>query len=149
MNATNTLTILLIDDDEGHAELARLNLMRNFITNEITHFNNGADAIDFLINQDNLNHKKYLILLDLNMPGMDGHQVLKWIKSNDDTQRIPVIILSTAAEDKEVEKAYTEGCNFFISKPMDYDAFADAIAQFGLFLKSTKIPGKQVIVTES
>lgn len=141
------VTILLVEDDEGHAELVKMNLERSGIDNEILHFTDGRNLIEFLHNGDYSPDRKFLIILDLNLPCMDGHQVLKRIKTNKQYKHFPVIVLTTAINEAEIAQCYEAGCNFYMTKPMSYDAFRNAITELGLFLQNASIPGLQKLVT--
>jgi CheY-like chemotaxis protein len=81
-----------------------------------------------------------LVLLDLNLPGLDGYQVLARLKSDERTRQIPVIILTTTDDPREVERCYALGCNVYITKPVEYEQFSEAIRKLGLFLSVVKIP---------
>jgi CheY-like chemotaxis protein len=133
--------ILLVEDDQGHAELVKMNLERSGIENEIMHFENGRQAVDFLLGKQSADDTKYLMILDINMPGMNGLQVLDRIKSNQMTKSIPIIVLTTASDEKEIEYCYDLGCNVFITKPLDYSSFSQAMQDLGSFLKTAKIQG--------
>ena len=135
------VTILLVEDDSGHAELVKLNLKRGGINNDVMHFETGQKALDFL--SQNQSDKKYLIILDINMPGINGLQVLSRIKSSEITKNIPIIILTTATEEREAEYCYELGCNVFITKPVDYETFSQAIQELGAFLKVAKFSGSK------
>ncbi|MBI4389988.1 MAG: response regulator, partial [Nitrospinae bacterium] len=129
------VTILLAEDDDGHSRLIEKNLRRASITNEIVKVSDGQRAIDFLFSQGEYAGGKLptplLILLDLNMPVLDGRQVLERMKADERTRRIPVIILTTTEDTREVQKCYDLGCNIFITKPVDYDQFTDAVRRIG------------------
>jgi CheY-like chemotaxis protein len=135
------VTILLVEDDTGHARLVKLNLKRGGIHNEIIHFETGRKALDFL--SQNGSDKKYLMILDINMPGINGLQVLSRLKSSEITRNIPIIILTTATEEREAEYCYELGCNVFITKPIDYETFCNAIQELGAFLKIARFSGSQ------
>src|SRR5262245_59950475 len=94
--------LLLVDDDPGHAELVRINLQRSGLSHEIIHFEAGQDVMDYLFS-DAMDHvsNRYLILLDINMPGLDGHLVLGMLKQDKRTSSIPVIMLTTAEDEYE------------------------------------------------
>lgn len=140
---SETVTILLVEDDEGHAELVKLNLRRGGIENEIIHFDNGLTALEFL--SQNKTGRKYLMILDINMPGINGLQVLSRIKSSDATRNIPIIILTTATEEREADYCYELGCNVFITKPIDYETFCNAIHELGAFLKIARFSGSKKV----
>ncbi|HEX5056248.1 MAG TPA: response regulator [Gammaproteobacteria bacterium] len=140
-NENQAVTILLVEDDPGHAELVKLNLKRGGIDNELIHFENGQKVLEFLAQHKS--DKKYLVILDINMPGINGLQVLNKLKSNDTTRNIPIIILTTATEQREADYCYELGCNVFITKPVDYETFCEAIHELGAFLKIAKISGSK------
>ena len=139
------VTILLVEDDPGHARLIEKNLRRSNITNDIVTVGDGQQAIDYLFCED-----KYasaddcppplLVLLDLNMPMLDGYQVLERIKADERTKRIPVVILTTTDDMREVSRCYDLGCNVYVTKPVDYQQFSEAIRKLGLFLSIVNIP---------
>jgi CheY-like chemotaxis protein len=137
--------ILLAEDDMGHAELIRKNIIRAGISNKIFHFRNGLELLDFLFEGENAPHLKsessYLILLDIKMPEMDGIEVLKTIKKHDELKKIPVIMLTTTDDPKEVEICHKYGCSNYITKPVDYDKFIDVIQTLGFYLMILKVPG--------
>jgi len=139
--------ILLCEDEEAHADLVKLNLFRSGLTNEILHFSNGLKLIEFLFGEEAAKHNgKYLIILDINMPGLDGRQVLERVKRDERTKNIPVVMLTTAEDEREVERCYRLGCNFYLPKPMDYEDFCKAVHELGLFIQKAKIPGPAVLV---
>jgi len=131
------VTIVLIEDDPGHARLIEKNIRRAGVNNEIRHFENGTAGLEHLLDNG---HAPTLVLLDLNLPDMSGTQILEKLKSNDGTKHVPVIVLTTTDDKVEIQKCYDLGCNVYITKPVDYDAFATAIRQLGLFLSVMKVP---------
>lgn len=138
------VTILLVEDDEGHARLIEKNLRRSGLSNEIVKLGDGAQALDYVFGegawQGQQHSQPMLILLDLNMPVMGGVEVLRRLKADKRTQRIPVIILTTTDDAKEVSKCYELGCNLYITKPVQYEKFAEAIRELGLFLTIVAVP---------
>jgi CheY-like chemotaxis protein len=134
------VTILLVEDDPGHARLIERNLRRSRIVNEIITLTDGQAAVDYLFGEGLRHPAPLLILLDLLLPGLSGFQVLERLKADVRTQLIPVICLSTVDDPQEIERCYALGCNVFITKPLDYEHFAEAIRQLGLFLSIVKIP---------
>jgi CheY-like chemotaxis protein len=146
INMTNIqdITILLVEDDPGHTRLIEKNLRRANIKNEIHFATNGQEAVDYLFCEGEYEHSKppsdLLVLLDLNLPVLDGYQVLKRMKIDERTKRIPVIILTTTDDPREVSRCYELGCNVYITKPVDYDQFSEAIRSLGLFLLVVMIP---------
>jgi CheY-like chemotaxis protein len=144
MHDIQDVTILLAEDDPGHARLIEKNLRRANIKNKIHFANNGQEALDYLFCEgeyaDNKNPSPMLVLLDLNMPVLDGYQVLQRMKADECTKRIPVIVLTTTDDPREVSRCYELGCNVYITKPVDYEQFAEAMRKLGLFLLVVMIP---------
>ncbi len=136
--------IVLVEDDPGHSRLIEKNLVRSKITNDVVKFSDGQQAIDYLFNENNSFNAesgiKHLVLLDLNLPVVDGYQILKRMKSEEKTKNIPVIILTTTNDPREVSKCYDLGCNVYISKPLNYEQFSEAIQKLGLFLSIVTVP---------
>jgi CheY-like chemotaxis protein len=144
MHDIQDVTILLAEDDQGHARLIEKNLRRAKVTNEIVFAANGQEALDYLFCEGAYADKKHashlLVLLDLNMPVLDGYQVLERMKTDERTKRIPVIILTTTDDPREVARCYELGCNVYVTKPVDYEQFAEAMRKLGLFLLVVMIP---------
>ncbi|UXS04619.1 response regulator [Agrobacterium tumefaciens] len=145
MKATGQeVTIVMIEDDEGHARLIEKNVRRAGVNNEIVPFTLGAMALDYILgeNRDGLVSKdRYLlVLLDLNLPDMSGIRILEQIKSNEHTRRLPVVVLTTTDDETEIQKCYDLGANVYITKPVDYEGFASAIKNLGLFFSVIQIP---------
>jgi CheY-like chemotaxis protein len=132
------VTILLAEDDLGHARLIEKNLRRANITNDIIKARDGQQAIDYIFG--NNGGRTLLVLLDLNMPVLDGYQVLERMKADKRTKHIPVIILTTTDDPREVARCYELGCNIYITKPVDYEQFSETIRKLGLFLMVAMIP---------
>ncbi len=141
------VTIMIVEDDPGHARLIEKNLKRVNITNEIVTCADGRQALDYLFGEGDYSkggsNAPLLVLLDLNMPVLDGYEVLKRMKADDRTRRIPVIILTTTDDTREVSRCYELGCNIYIKKPVEYKEFTDAICNLGLFLSVVTVPGKE------
>ena len=136
--------ILIAEDDEGHASLIRKNLRRAGVSNEILHFKDGQEALDFLMGNDNEHHRKsgsaYLLLLDIRMPKVDGVEVLRQIKGDEELRKMPVIMITTTDDPREVENCHRLGCSNYITKPIDYKKFVESIRQLGLFLMVVEVP---------
>jgi CheY-like chemotaxis protein len=141
---TMPVTIIMIEDDEGHARLIERNIRRSGVNNEIKPFTNGTDAVRYLLGADGtgLDHKGHalLILLDLNLPDMTGIDILKLVKQNSFLKSAPVVILTTTDDSQEIKRCYELGCNVYITKPVNYDSFANAIRQLGLFFSVIQVP---------
>ena len=143
MNSHQTVGIIMIEDDEGHARLIEKNIRRAGVTNEILHLRDGTSAVGFLFGPDGLSrpdHLPFMILLDLNLPDMSGADILKRIKADPHLRRAPVIVLTTTDDKAEIDRCYDLGCNVYITKPLIYQTFAEAIRQLGLFLSVIQIP---------
>ncbi|MBX9740999.1 MAG: response regulator [Beijerinckiaceae bacterium] len=134
----------MIEDDAGHARLIERNIRRAGVNNEIIPFTNGTDALNYLFGADGSgeasSNRHLLILLDLNLPDMTGVDILQKIKSNPHTKRSPVVVLTTTDDQREIQRCYDLGCNVYITKPVNYEGFAAAIRQLGLFFTVIKVP---------
>lgn len=142
MENLKKLVILIAEDDNGHAELIQSGLKESGVCNEIIRFSNGEETWNFLCNSKNLNkkdHKHYLLLLDIHMPQMDGIEVLRLIKSDNQLKEMPVIMLTTTDDPKEVEECYKIGCNIYITKPVDFIRFTKTLNHLGLFLQIVNV----------
>lgn len=133
-------TILIVDDDEGHAILIRENLEAAGLPNPIRHFRDGQAILDFFAQEPLRGPQSFLVLLDIRMPKVDGIEVLRRLKSDAELGRLPVIMLTTTDDTREVERCYELGCNVYIQKPVDYDRFAEAIRRLGLFVPLLLVP---------
>ena len=140
------VTIIMIEDDLGHATLIEKNLRRAGIMNEVLHLDNGRKALDYFQGEGQYEGIErpecLLVLLDLNLPEVDGFEVLQQLKSKEETKTIPIIILTTTDNPREVERAYELGCNIYVTKPVVYEAFAESIRKLGLMLAVVKLPGE-------
>jgi CheY-like chemotaxis protein len=135
----NAVTIVMIEDDDGHARLIEKNIIRAGVTNPIMHFSNGGSALEYL-EQAGDSARSLLILLDLNLPDMTGIDILQRLKKHEVLKRAPVIVLTTTDDRREIERCYELGCNVYITKPVEYDHFANAIRQLGLFFSVIQVP---------
>jgi len=143
MNAHQSVTIVMIEDDEGHARLIEKNIRRAGINNEIRHFTDGTTALDYMFNdaQGPALNGPALILLDLNLPDMSGTDILAKVKAEGSAvKRTPVVVLTTTDDKVEIQRCYDLGCNVYITKPVNYENFAQAIRQLGLFLSVIQVP---------
>ena len=143
MNDHRSVSIVMIEDDEGHARLIEKNIRRAGILNDIHHFSDGTTALDYMFH-----HKEgpafngpALVLLDLNLPDMSGTDILGKIKADDSPlRRTPVVVLTTTDDKVEIQRCYDLGCNVYITKPVNYESFANAIRQLGLFFSVIQVP---------
>jgi CheY-like chemotaxis protein len=140
---TKEVIVLIADDDPGHVRLIEKNLQRAGLHNPFEWFENGQDILDFLFCRGPRQRAKeasYLILLDIRMPKVDGVQVLRQIKADPELKKVPVIMLTTTDDPREVENCHSIGCSNYLVKPVDYERFADAIKQFGMFISLVQVP---------
>jgi CheY-like chemotaxis protein len=135
--------ILLAEDDDGHALLIRRNLLRGGFPSEVIRVHDGQEALDYIYRASAFagrqSHGTLLILLDINMPRISGVEVLRRVKSDVNLNRLPVIMLTTTDDPVEVATCYRLGCNLYITKPVDYSGFADALGRLSQFLEVTTV----------
>lgn len=140
----NPVTILFAEDDDGHAMLVERNLKRAGLINGLVRVVDGQEALDFVRCEGRFSARApngpIIILLDINMPRVDGVEALRQIKGDPKTSHIPVIMLTTTDDPREVERCYRAGCNVYITKPVEYEAFVEAIRRLGLFLQVVRQP---------
>lgn len=138
------VVILVAEDDEGHAGLIKRNLARAGIANDMLLFHDGQQILDFLLQQGQGPHRTsgvpYVLLLDIRMPKVDGVQVLREIKNHEELCKLPVIMITTTDDPREVEHCHSLGCSNYITKPIDYDNFVQAVRSLGLFLSVVQVP---------
>lgn len=138
------LVILIADDDSGHARLIEKNLERSGLHNPVLRFENGQEILDFLFCRgDGLKRAAdtpYLLLLDIRMPKIDGVEVLRQVKADPELRKMPVSILTTTDDPREVARCHELGCGNYIVKPVDYEKFSEAIKQLGLFISLVQVP---------
>src|ERR1700751_2470761 len=144
MSATAPVTIIMIEDDDGHARLIERNIRRSGVNNEILPFSNGTAAMKYLFGTDgtgiNQKGRALLILLDLNLSDTTGIEILRQIKANQYRKTTPVVVLTTTDDSQEIKRCYELGCNVYITKPVNYESFANAIRQLGLFFSVMQVP---------
>jgi CheY-like chemotaxis protein len=145
VSANPEVVILVAEDDAGHARLIEKNLTRAGLRNPIVRFDNGQAVLDFLFQRGPGRQRAadmaYLLLLDIRMPQVEGIEVLRQIKQDAELRKIPVIILTTTDDPREVERCHTIGCASYIVKPVDYNKFAEAIKGLGLYISLVQVPG--------
>lgn len=136
--------LLMAEDDEGHAGLIQKNLKRAGIVNEIIHFRDGQAILDFLQQKGDgpvrNRDTSYVLLLDIRMPKLSGIEVLEQVKADPELRLLPVTMITTTDDPREVERCHALGCNNYISKPVEYENFVNAMRQLGLFLSVVQIP---------
>ena len=134
------VTIIMVEDDEGHARLIEKNIRRAGVYNEIRTFASGTGALEHLFSHEVRNAGPFLVLLDLNLPDMHGLDVLAKLKSDEKLRRAPVVVLTTTDDQREVQRCYDMGANVYITKPVEYESFSQAIRQLELFLSVIQVP---------
>jgi CheY-like chemotaxis protein len=138
------IKIVIAEDDEGHAMLIRKNLNRAGIMNEVIHFIDGEETLNFFLRRGLGQHREqgaaYLLLLDIRMPKLDGTEVLRQMKQHNELKKIPVIMITTTDDPEEIELCHRLGCNSYVTKPLDYEKFVNTIQHLGFFLKILKVP---------
>jgi CheY-like chemotaxis protein len=139
-----TPTILIVEDDDGHAFLIEDNLRRAGAKYEFLRFGDGQEAVDFLFGRTKEpsfeRGRPYLLLLDIRMPKVDGVEVLRQIKADPELHQLPVIILTTTDDPREVQRCHEVGCNNYIQKPVSWEGFAAAISKLGEFMALLQVP---------
>jgi CheY-like chemotaxis protein len=147
--ATEPLTIVLAEDDDGHATLIQRNLERAGLANRFQRLTDGQAALDYIRGQGAYAGQRpigdgILLLLDIKMPKVDGVEVLRQLKADPRTSALPIIMLTTTDDPREVQRCYELGCSVYITKPVDYPAFIEAIKRLGLFLQVVQVPREGV-----
>jgi CheY-like chemotaxis protein len=141
---TRDVIILIAEDDAGHARLIEKNLRRAGLTNEILRFEDGQQILDFLFQRGEGRKRAAdtacLLLLDIRMPKIDGIEVLRQIKADPELRKIPVSMLTTTDDPREVERCHVLGCSNYIVKPVDYEKFSEAMNSLGLFISLVQVP---------
>lgn len=135
---THYAEILMIEDSPEDAELTIKAFKKNNLSNHIVHLEDGAEALDYIFAEGqfshrNINHLPRVILLDLNMPKIGGLEVLKKVKSDERTKCVPVVVMTSSKEEQDIVKSYQYGVNAYVVKPVDFESFAKAVADLGLF----------------
>ncbi|HEY1999654.1 response regulator [Paraburkholderia sp.] len=154
MKHGETVSIILIEDDDGHATLVEKNLRRAGISNRFLRFSDGQQALDYFFGNPPVGEAaagypqrqdltNFVVLLDLKMPRVDGFEVLRRLKEAPTTAAVPVIVLTTTDDPREIDRCYELGCNVYITKPVEYDAFIEAVRRLGFFLQVVKLPPGQ------
>lgn len=137
-NDDNDVEILLVEDNMSDAELTIRALKKKNLTNSLIHLKNGAEALDFIFAQGKYTGRDpykipKVILLDLNMPKVNGIEVLTKIRADERTKNIPVVVLTSSKEDPDIKACYRLGVNSYIVKPVEFDKFFEAVADLGFY----------------
>ncbi|MCK9150629.1 response regulator [Methanobacterium alcaliphilum] len=132
------IEILLVEDNPTDAELTMRALKRRNLANQVVWVKDGAEALDFIFATGDFSHRNpedlpKLILLDLRMPKVDGLEVLQRIKAEENTRKIPVVVLTSSKEDRDIVESYKLGVNSYVSKPVEFDEFIDAVSTLGFY----------------
>jgi CheY-like chemotaxis protein len=138
MAVTNEVEILLVEDNPNDVELTLRALKKNNLTNKVHVVKDGAEALEYIFANGAYAHRKIedhprVILLDLKLPKVDGLEVLRQIKSDERTKMIPVVVLTSSKEERDLVESYKLGANSYITKPVDFDSFVKAVAELGLY----------------
>ncbi len=137
-------TVVLGEDDDGHALLVRKNLERVGFGGTFVRLRDGREVVEYFkereLREAGGAARETLLLLDINMPQIDGIEALRHLRSNPGTARLPVIMLTTTDNPKEIARCYELGCNIYVTKPVVYEQFVDAIARLGMFLTVVRVP---------
>lgn len=135
----NTVDLLLVEDNPDDAELAIRELRKNNLANNLYHVSDGEEALEFIFatgryaGMRDLSRSPKLVLLDIQMPKVNGIEVLHRIKSDERTQSIPVVMLTSSKEDPDITRCYQMGANSYIVKPVNFESFAQAIKNLGFY----------------
>lgn len=137
-------TILIVDDDDGHALLIQNNLEEAGVGHRVERLRDGQAAVDFFFDHaGRATHRAvgaYFVLLDIRMPKVDGIEVLRRLKTDLYLKRFPVVMLTTADDDQDIERCYELGCSGYVKKPIEYELFADAVRLLGHFSRLLRVP---------
>ena len=138
MEAMDEIEILLVEDNPNDAELTLRALKKSHLANKIVTLKDGVQALDFLFANGEYAFRKdqnvpRVIFLDLKLPRLNGLEVLQKIKNDEKTRQIPVVVLTSSREDRDIEKCYELGVNSYIVKPVDFKNFMEAITNLGLY----------------
>jgi CheY-like chemotaxis protein len=138
MTITNQVEILLVEDNPNDVELTLRALKKHHLTNKVHVVRDGAEALEYIFATGayasrDINHNPRVILLDLKLPKVDGLEVLRRVKSDERTKVIPVVVLTSSKEERDLVESYKLGANSYITKPVDFESFVEAVAELGLY----------------
>ncbi|HLG35221.1 MAG TPA: response regulator [Bacteroidia bacterium] len=130
--------ILLVEDNANDAEMTIRALRKNNLANKLLHVKDGTEALDFIFAQGNYANRKVedgpkVVLLDLKMPKINGIEVLRRMKADERTRKIPVVVLTSSKEDPDIQACYDLGVNSYVVKPVEFEQFHKAISELGLY----------------
>lgn len=130
--------IILVEDNPSDADLIKRSLNKNNVANKILHLKDGQEVLDYLFGEGEWKERKTantpkVILLDLKMPKVSGIEVLRRLKSNEETRSIPVVVLTSSKEDPDIKECYHLGVNSYVVKPVGFEEFSKTVAQLGLY----------------
>jgi CheY-like chemotaxis protein len=146
MEERKSVTILLVEDDDGHARLLEKNLRRAGMINRLLRVADGQQAVDYVMRTPPYDDQEQyplpsIVLLDVCMPRLDGFQVLAHLKQNPALMTIPVIMLTSTDNQKEIDRAYEMGANSYVVKPVEVESFIDRVVKLGMFIEVIELPG--------
>jgi len=134
----NEIEVLLVEDNETDAELTIMALRRKNLANNLVWVKDGEEALEFIFATGRYSEREIhdfpkLVLLDLRMPKVDGLEVIRKIKEDGSTNKIPIVVLTSSKEDKDIVESYNFGVNSYVSKPVEFDEFREAVSTLGLY----------------
>lgn len=136
---SDEVEILMVEDDDGHARLIKELFDEAGVKNPLTRFSDGQEAWDHISGDGLKKDGEYLLLLDIRMPGLDGVEILRRMKNDSRLKTVPIIMLTTTDDPREVANCYRLGCNSYLTKPVEFGKFADVIKRLGLFLRIVRV----------
>ena len=144
-NQYNDVEILLVEDNMNDAELVMRALKKVNLTNKLVHVKDGADALDFIFakgifSDREIQNKPRVILLDIKMPRVDGIEVLRQVRQNEETRLVPVVMMTSSKEEQDIIRSYELGVNSFVVKPVDFNDFAKAVSELGMYWVLVNLP---------
>lgn len=148
MNMDNiAVEVLLVEDNPRDAELTIRALKKHHLANQLFHVEDGAEALDFLFARGKYqgienNHPPRVVLLDLKLPKVNGLEVLRILKTSERTRSIPVVVVTSSAEDPDMRAAYDLGANSYVVKPVQFEAFVEAMSKVGIYWLMVNHPPK-------
>jgi CheY-like chemotaxis protein len=134
------IMIVMAEDDQGHASLIERNFKAAGLGKNIFRCSDGIEALEFFLNIDEYTTRKFVLILDIKMPRMNGIDVLKKIKADKRLKKMPVIMFTTTDDEKDIQLCHNYGCNAYITKPMEYESFVNVISSLSNYIKILKIP---------